>query len=137
MLNRIVSAPPQLPTNSKFGWFFGAVFAALAAYGFWKEWGSVAIVALIVSVLLVAATLLAPQILTPLNRLWYGLGLLLGEIVSPIVLGIIFFVLITPTSLITRLFGRDELKMKKRYVESYWVDRSPPGPPSDSFKTQY
>lgn len=129
--------PPKMPSNTKFGWFFAAVFAALAAYGFWKDWGLVAIVGLIVAVLFVAATLLAPQILTPLNRLWYDLGLLLGKIVSPIVLGIIFFVLITPTSLITRLFGRDELKMKKRYVESYWVDRSPPGPPSDSFKTQY
>jgi hypothetical protein len=129
--------PPKMPSNTKFGWFFAAVFAALAAYGFWKDWSLVFIVAMIVAVLFVAATLSAPQILTPLNRLWYGLGLLLGKIVSPIVLGIIFFVLITPTSLITRLFGRDELKMKKRYVESYWVDRSPPGPPPDSFKTQY
>jgi len=83
------------------------------------------------------ATLLSPQLLAPLNRLWYGLGVLLGKIISPIVLGLIFFVLITPVSLVTRLFGRDELKMKKRNVESYWVDRSPPGPPSDSFKNQY
>jgi hypothetical protein len=65
------------------------------------------------------------------------LGLLLGKIISPIVLGLIFFVLITPVSLVTRLFGRDELKMKKRSVESYWVDRSPPEPPSNTFKNQY
>ena len=126
-----------LPTNRKFGWFFAALFALLAAYGYWKVWGEVATATLILSVFFAVSALVAPQLLTPLNRLWYGLGLLLGKIVSPIVLGIIFFALITPTSLITRLFGRDELKIKKRSVDSYWVDRSPPGPSSDSFKNQY
>jgi hypothetical protein len=63
--------------------------------------------------------------------------MLLGKIVSPIVLGLIFFVLITPAALITRLFGRDELKIKKRTVESYWVDRSTLGLESESFKNQY
>jgi hypothetical protein len=65
------------------------------------------------------------------------LGLLLGKVVSPIVLALLFFLLITTISLITRLFGRDELKMKKRSVDSYWMNRSPPGPSSDSFKNQY
>jgi len=132
-----VSAPPKLPTNPKFGWFFAAVFAAVAVYAYWKGWNTLALIALIVAVLFAFVTLLVPQFLTPLNRLWYELGVLLGKIVSPIVLGIIFFVLITPISLFVRLFGRDELKIKKRSVESYWVDRLPPGPPSDSFKNQY
>jgi hypothetical protein len=127
----------KLPSNLSFGWFFAAVFAVVAAYAFWKTWATVALVALSLAVLFSAVTLLAPRLLAPLNRLWYGLGMLLGKIISPIVLGLIFFVLITPVSLVTRLFGRDELKMKKRSVESYWVDRSPPGPPSDSFKNQY
>jgi len=123
--------------NKKFGWFFTAVFAAVAAYAYWRGWSAVSLVTLIAAILFAAATLLSPQSLAPLNRLWYGLGMLLGKIISPIVLGLIFFVLITPVSLVTRLFGRDELKIKKRNVESYWVDRSPPGPPSDSFKNQY
>ena len=93
--------------------------------------------ALVVAVLFAGVTLLAPQALTRLNRLWYDLGMLLGKITSPVVLGVIFFVLITPVALALRLFGRDYLKMRKRSVESYWVDRSPPGPPSDSFKNQY
>lgn len=137
MSAQIVSAPPTLPTNRKFGWFFAAVFAAFGAYAYWKAWGGVSVAALILSTLFAAVTLVAPQLLSPLNRLWYGLGLLLGKIVSPVMLGIIFFVLITPISLITRLFGRDELKIKKRSVDSYWVDRSPPGPSSESFKNQY
>jgi len=127
----------MLPTNSKFGWFFAAIFSFSAIYAYLKGWSTVTLITLIVAILFIVATLLSPQLLAPLNRLWYELGILLGKIVSPIVLGLIFFVLITPVSLVTRLFGRDELKMKKRNVGSYWIDRSPLGPPSDSFKNQY
>ena len=127
----------QLPGNTTFGWVFAAGFTTLTAYAYWEGWSTVTWVAAIITILFAIATLLSPKLLAPLNRLWYGLGMLLGKIISPIVLGIIFFLLITPVSLVTRLFGRDELKMKKRSVESYWTDRSPPGPPSDSFKNQY
>ena len=127
----------NLPSNQKFGWFFAAVFTVAAAYAQWKGWNLVSLVTVIAAISFVAAALLSPQLLAPLNRLWYGLGMLLGKFVNPIVLGLIFFVLITPVSFATRLFGRDELKMKKRNVASYWTDRSPPGPPSDSFKNQY
>ena len=128
---------PKLPTNRKFGWFFAAVFFAVAAYAKWRGWSAVSLVTLTAAILFAGATLLSPQLLAPLNRLYYGLGMLLGKIISPIVLGLIFFVLITPVSLVTRLFRRDELKMKTRNVGTYWIDRSPPGPPSDSFKNQY
>jgi hypothetical protein len=137
MLNNLLSDASQMPSNRKFGWFFAAIFALLATYAYWKVWVEVAAAGVILSVLFAATTLVAPHFLNRLNSLWYGLGLLLGKIVSPIVLGIIFFILITPISVVTRIFGRDELKMKKRAVDSYWVDRSPPGPPPDSFKNQY
>jgi hypothetical protein len=127
----------QLPSNKKFGVFFSIVFILVAIYVYWRFKNNSAIFALILSTFFAVAAFLAPQLLNPLNCLWYGFGLLLGKIMSPIVLGIIFFVLITPISLVTRLFGRDEMKMKKRSVESYWVDRSPPGPSSDSFNNQY
>ncbi len=137
MLTSHFSNITNLPTNQNFGRFFATVFVALAAYSYWKGWNTVGLAALIIAVLFAAATLFMPRTLTPLNRLWYGLGMLLGKIISPIVLGLMFFVLITPVSLITRLFGRDELRLKKRDVESYWIDRLPPGPASDSFKNQY
>ena len=127
----------QLPSNKKFGLFFSAIFVLIAAYAYFKFRIEFAVFALMTSALFAIAAFLTPQILTPLNRLWFSLGLLLGKIVSPIVLGLIFFVLITPVSFVTRLFGRDELKIKKRTVESYWVDRSPPGPQAASFKNQY
>ena len=127
----------QLPSNRKFGIFFSIVFFLLAVYAHWKFKSELVIFALIPSVFFAFSVLLAPQILFSLNRLWFRLGLLLGKIVSPIILGVIFFFLITPISLLTRVFGRDELKMKKRSVESYWVDRAPPGPQSDTFKNQF
>ena len=137
MYEQTIFSPPKIPTTRKFGWFFTSVFSVIAAYAYWKGWSAITLATLIVAIFFVFATLLAPQLLAPLNRLWYRLGILLGKIVSPITLGIIFFLLITPVSLVTRLFGKDELKMKKRHVKSYWTDRSPPGPPSDSFKNQY
>jgi len=127
----------HLPSNKKFGLFFSAIFVLIAVYVYLKFRVEFAVFALTISTLFAIAAFLTPQILSPLNRLWFCLGLLLGKIVSPIVLALIYFVLITPVSLVTRLFGRDELKIKKRTVESYWVDRSPPGPPSESFKNQY
>jgi hypothetical protein len=137
MKNHLILANTLLPTNRKFGIFFTAIFSALAIYFYWKGWSEIAIAVLILAILFSLLTITAPQLLTSLNRLWYQLGLLLGKIVSPIVLGIIFFMMITPISLITRLLGRDELKIKKRYVESYWVNRSPSGPEPESFKNQY
>ena len=127
----------KMPTNKKFGYFFSVLFTLIALYSYWQDLKNFAIFASIVSFLFVAVTLVAPKVLRPLNCAWYELGMLLGKIVSPIVLGIIFFLMITPISLITRLFGRDELKIKKLSLHSYWVDRSPPGPSSDSFKNQF
>jgi hypothetical protein len=131
------SSTLNLPSNKTFGLFFSVVFITLAAYFYWKTWITFAFIALIIAFTFLAFTFFAPQILSPLNRLWYRFGLLLGKIVSPIVLGILFFLLITPASIVTRLFGRDELKIKKRSVKSYWADRSQPSHPSDSFKNQF
>ena len=134
-MNKVTS--PQLPSNIKFGWFFAAVFALLGAYCLNENWDIVAIAALITAFILVAITFISPLKLLYLNRMWFELGVLLGKIISPIVLGIIFFIILTPISLITRMFGRDELKIKKLSAKSYWVKRLPPGPDSDSFKNQF
>ena len=133
----MTSTNNKMPTDKKFGYFFSVVFTLIALYSYWQDLKNFAIFASIISFLFIAVTLVAPKMLSPLNRAWYELGMLLGKIVSPIVLGIIFFLMITPISLITRLFGRDELKIKKLSLHSYWVDRSPPGPSSDSFNNQF
>jgi len=133
----MTSTNNKMPTDKKFGYFLSVVVTLITLYSYWQDLKNFAILASILSFLFLAVTLVAPKVLSPLNRAWYELGMLLGKIVSPIVLGAIFFLMITPISLITRLFGRDELKIKKLSVQSYWVDRSPPGPSSDSFKNQF
>lgn len=78
-----------------------------------------------------------PRALAPLNKAWFYLGEGLGKIVSPIVLGIIFVGIVTPISIVTRLFGRDELRLKRRVVNSYWIDRIPLGSVAHSFRNQF
>jgi len=129
---------PNLPSNRTFGLLFIGVFAVLGAYGLWKGWQLDLIKGLFVSsAVLIVITLFAPKILSPFNKAWYQLGLLLGKVVSPIVLGILFFVVITPVAIVMRIAGRDALLLKKRIVDSYWIDRKPPGPEPESFKEQF
>ncbi len=109
----------------------------VAIYSHVQQLKTLTSAAMVVGLIFMSTTFFAPQLLTPLNRLWYALGIILGKVINPIVLGAMFFVLITPIALLTRLFGRDELKIKKSFAHSYWVDRLPPGPQSDSFKNQF
>ena len=82
--------------------------------------------------------LIAPALLAPLNRLWMRLALLLHKIVSPVVLGIMFFLVITPMGLVMRLVGKDPLRLRwDAGVNSYWIDRIPPGPPPETFVDQF
>ena len=130
---------PTLPSERRFGALFTVVFSLAGIYGhFVKGWSSGVVIGLFVASLIVAlVTLLAPAALAPFNKAWFQLGLLMGKGVSPIVLGLIFFVILTPVGLISRLFGRDELRLKKAPVTSWWIDRNPPGPAPDSFKHQF
>ena len=89
------------------------------------------------SAFLFFVTLFSAESLAPLNKAWAALGQILGRLVSPIVLGLIFFCLITPVALIGRIGGRDQLRLKTRADTSYWIKREPPGPAPDSFKNQF
>lgn len=127
----------ELPSNRKFGFFFSAVFALVAGYFWFKENTQLLSVfgGLLGATLL--TTLIKPGLLMPFNKLWMGLGYVIGRIVSPIVLGIIFFVLMTPMGVIQRLFGRDELRLKPQTSTSHWKVREPAGPEPASFKQQF
>lgn len=120
---------------------FGLVFTlALAAIGLWpmKSGAGPRWWALVLSALFLLAGLFAPRVLAPLNRAWTQLGLLLGRVMTPIVMGIIFFLVITPMALLGRLRGRDPLRLKKEpEAASYWIERQPPGPPPESMERQF
>lgn len=129
---------PQLPSDRSFGFLFVVVFVATAGYTFYKGFSVVLTSALVVvAALLATLSALAPKLLAPSNRAWFALGLLLGKIVNPVVMGAIFFVCITPIAIATRLAGRDVLKLRKRKVATHWVERYPIGPNADSFKNQF
>lgn len=127
----------KLPSNQKFGFFFTVVFALFAAYLSLEEMALSVWVLLTCSVLTLIVTVSKPVLLLPLNKVWMRLGFLLGKVVSPIVLGIIFFVLITPIAFVMRISGRDELRLKRSDRQSEWKERSPAGPDSSSFKNQF
>lgn len=130
--------PVQLPSDRRFGLLFAAIFAGLAAYNLFVGGGKGAVLACaVVAVVMALLAFIAPRRLASLNRAWFKLGEWLGKLVNPLVLGVIFFGLLTPIAFVSRLFGRDELRLKPRPVESYWIERTPPGPAPDSFKNQF
>ncbi len=133
-----LSSPPQLPSEKRFGLLFIVVFFVLAGLGYIKGWDKPWVnVYLGFAVLVATVTLVAPKLLAPFNRTWFALGQLMGRVVSPIVLGAIFFLILTPVALIMRLFGRDELRLKRKAVDTYWVDRNHDITTAESFKNQF
>jgi hypothetical protein len=126
-----------LPSNRKFGLLFVVVFALLGTY-LWRRQVGWHPIAFGLSAVFLAAALVFPHVLRPLNRAWMGLALILNKIVSPVVLGVLFFILFTPVALFMRLRKRDV--MARRFdpaSPSYWIGRSPPGPLPGSFRDQF
>jgi hypothetical protein len=113
----------ELPSNKKFGYFFFAIFSISAGYFFYSEKTTAGYTLAILAMLLIIITFFNADLLLPLNKLWMRLGLLLGIIISPVVLGILFFGLITPYGIVLRILGRDELRLKKYPKDSHWVRR--------------
>lgn len=130
--------PVTLPSDRKFGFFFSFVFAvvALVSAVFYGN-GLLGVVAAAICIAFLITALTKPAALKGLNKAWAYLGLLMGMIISPIVLGLIYFGMFTPLAAILRIKGRDELRLKKNNQESYWIKRNPVGPSPESFKDQH
>jgi len=114
----------KLPSNKKFGFFFSFVFVIISIYFFYSINYIVGNLFLIIGLFFLIVTLLNAKLLLPLNKLWMRFGVLLGMIVSPIILGIIFFGLFTPYSLVMKAMGRDALSLNKKNKKSYWIMKS-------------
>lgn len=124
-------------SDRTFGFVFAAVFTFVAfwplVHGHPVRWWSADL-----AILLALVAWLRPALLTSLNKVWTRFGLLLGAVVSPIALGVLFFLVITPIGLLMRLTGKDPLRLKfERSDESYWIRRDPPGPQPDSLTNQF
>jgi hypothetical protein len=93
---------------------------------------------LVLAGIFIAVALLWPRLLHPLNRAWTMLGLLLGRVVNPGVTAVLFFLVFTPAGLISRLRGKDPLRLKpRREKDTYWIIRHPPGPQSETMLRQF
>ena len=115
----------KLPTNKNFGIVFSIVFLIIALFPLIND-GNLRIWSLIVSTIFLFLGLINSKILNPLNKIWFKFGLILGKIVSPVIMGIIFFLVVTPTALIMRLVGKDLLNLKFNKYKSYWIEKSGP-----------
>ena len=127
----------DLPSNRKFGLFFTAIFLIGAVYFFYQDEQKVGLVLGSISLIFFLATALKDSLLLPLNKLWMRFGVLLGMIVSPIVLAILFFIMFTPIAIGMRIFKRDELRLRSLNVESYWKIRDQVNLGVTSFKQQF
>jgi hypothetical protein len=120
---------------------FGLVIgAALTTFGLWpllranRPWSSL----LVLGALFILIALTRPHLLMRLNHAWTRLGLLLHRILSPVVLGLVFYTTLTPIGLILRALGKDVLRLQSdRSVSTYWILRLPPGPPPDTMRRQF
>jgi hypothetical protein len=113
----------QLPTDKKFGYFFSLIFIALSSYFFLKNSNLLSYIFISLAIIFLIFAIFKSEVLHPLNILWMRFGLLIGKIVSPLVLGFIFFGIFTPMSIFMRIIGRDELRLKVIRRNSFWKKR--------------
>ena len=115
----------KISSNRSFGIVFFVVFALVAFYPLINQ-GDIRIWSLIVSLIFLVLGLLNSKILNPLNKVWFKFGIFLGKIVSPLVMGIIFFFVVTPIGFLMRLLKKDLLNLKYKDNKSYWIEKNEP-----------
>ena len=113
----------SISSNKSFGIVFFVVFLIIALYPLLEN-ESVRVWSIIVSVIFLILGLLNSTILSPLNKVWFKFGIALGNFVSPIVMSLVFFIVVTPISIIMRVLKKDLLNLKKGNKKTYWIERS-------------
>jgi len=112
-------------SNKSFGILFFVVFLIIAIYPLLNE-GNFRFWSLIIAIIFLILGILNSKILTPLNKTWIKFGLFLGSIISPIIMGVIFFFVVTPISFVMKVLGKDILNLKRNKDSTYWIDKSGP-----------
>ena len=113
----------KISSNRSFGVVFFIVFLLIALYPLLNN-NEVRLWSLIISVLFLILGILNSKILSPLNKIWFKFGIFLSKIISPLIMGIIFFLVVTPIGLIMRIFGKDVLNLKYNKNQSYWIEKN-------------
>ena len=115
----------KISSNRNFGIVFFIVFLLIALYPLTYS-QDIRIWSVIISIIFLVLGLFNSKILTPLNKLWFKFGIFLGKIISPIIMGIIFFLVVTPIGLLMRLLGKDLINLKYNNNKSYWIEKKGP-----------
>ena len=126
-----------LPTNKNFGIFFTFVFIVSSFYFFYLKNQYLTIILIFLSSYFFVITLFKLKQLSVLNIYWFKFGQVLGKIISPIVLGIIYFLIITPVAIIIRIIGRDELSLKNNNKLTHWKKRADQDYKRKNFEDQF
>ena len=128
----------SITPERQFGLLFSVVFLGVVYFAYASGLIILSGIFLAASCLLLGVTIFYPKTLAAPNKAWHQIGILMGTVINPIILGIIFFLMFTPVALVCRMVGRDELNIKGRGTASYWeprIDNQPLNP--ESFKNQY
>ena len=112
----------KLGSNRSFGIVFFIVFLIIATYPLLND-NSIRLWSLIIGIIFLILGIINSKVLTPFNILWMKFGLLLGKIVSPIIMGFVFFGVVTPISILMKLFGKDSLNLKRNKKQTYWLKK--------------
>jgi len=129
--------PVKRSSDRATGLVFAAVFTIIALWPLWKS-GAVREWALITAAAITIVALAIPRALGPLSRAWHGLGLAMHRVMNPLVMGLLFYLTVTPTGLLMRLFGKDPLRLRfDPEAKSYWIERQPPGPAPETMRHQF
>jgi len=115
----------KIGSNKSFGIVFFVIFLIISLYPILGG-GSLRIWSLAISIIFLILGMLNSKILSPLNKYWFKFGIFLGKIISPIIMGIIFFFVVTPIGYLMRLFKKDVLSLKFNNNKSYWVEKNGP-----------
>ena len=117
----------KIGSNRSFGFVFFIVFFIVAFWNFRGELSQIRTIPLYISLVFLILGLINSKLLTPLNKLWFKFGMLLGAIIAPFVMMLVFFIVVTPIGLIMKLMGKDLLNKKiNKNAKSYWVSRENP-----------
>ena len=113
----------KIGSNRSFGIIFSVVFLIIAIWPLLST-SEIRYWSLVISVIFLILGLIKSKILTPLNKIWFKIGITLGNLISPLVMGIVFFLVVTPTSIIMKILGKDLLNLKKNNNKSYWIEKN-------------
>ncbi len=115
----------KIGSNKSFGIVFFLVFLIISVYPLLNN-EDIRIWSLIISLVFLLLGILNSKLLTPLNKIWFKFGILLGRTISPLIMGLIFFFVVTPIGLIMKLFGKDLINLKYHSKDTYWIDKNGP-----------